>query len=407
MNADDLLLPETRTNPYPFYSALRAAGPIHWAAQLDAWVLTRYADVTAVLRNPQFSSRRVTATFTDAQPELQKRTLALRQSMEAWALFSDPPNHTRVRALLSKAFAPALMEAMRGKIQSLVEELLAVAAPRRGLEIVADIASPLPAIVIAEMVGVAREDRDKFKRFSDALATLVGPAKKTAPMIEEAMAQWQEMEDYLIQLIGRRRSAGSARPDDLLGALLAANEAGSWFTESEVRATIEMLLFAGHETTTNLIANGMLILLRHPQICATLRQEPGLIPAAIEEMLRLEPPVQMVRRVIEQDMVLAGTRVQKGQRVLLLLASANRDPAQFSEPDRFVVDRRESRALSFGFGIHFCSGAALARLEAQAAFAALLGRFPNLRLAAPELEVPILWRDHPTFRCPQQLQVLI
>ncbi|HRI50744.1 MAG TPA: cytochrome P450, partial [Pseudomonadota bacterium] len=222
-------------------------------------------------------------------------------------------------------------------------------------------------------------------------------------LLEDGLKSWQEMEQYLVDLLAaRRRDAATATArKDLLSSLTAAGEDASLLSEEEVRATVGMLLFAGHETTTNLITNGVLLLLRHPEALAALRRDPALLAPMIEEMLRYESPVQLITRIPDEDVVLAGQPVSKGQRVLLVLASANRDPAQFPEPDQFIIGRRENRHLSFGLGIHFCVGAALARVEAQLAFGQLLERWPTLRLA----DETIAWRDSLAFRCPQRLHI--
>lgn len=403
MQADELVLPQWRADPYPFYAKLRAAGPIHWAERLNAWMLTRYVDVAAALRDPRLSSQRSNTVFGEVPETLQAEVARFQQSLKKWALFRDPPSHTQVRALLNKGFVPGLIDRLRPHIQSVVHELLQTPTERRQLEVVGELAYPLPAIVIAEMVGVPRQDRDKFKRWSDDLASLLAPGLKVPKLLEDGLRSWQEMEQYLIDLLAARRqdAAAATARKDLLSSLTSAGEDASLLSEQEVRATVGMLLFAGHETTTNLITNGVLLLLRHPEALAALRQDPALLAPMTEEMLRYESPVQLITRIPDEDVVLAGQPVSKGQRVLLLLACANRDPAQFSEPDKFLISRRENRHLSFGLGIHFCVGAALARVEAQLAFGQLLERWPTMRLA----DETIAWRDSLGFRCPQRLHI--
>jgi len=403
MKADDLVLPEWRSDPYPLYAELRARAPIHRAERMNAWLLTRYVDVAAALRDPRLSSRRSTTPFAGISQALDEEVAPFKQSLELWALFRDPPDHTRLRALLNRGFAPGIIDTLRPQIQGVVEELLQTPTERQALEVVGELAYPLPAIVIAEMIGVPRADRDKFKHWSDDLASLLVPGLKVPQQIEDGLKSWREMEQYLGELIAVRRAEGkSAAPrKDVLGALLSAEEKGSPLSEAEVRATVGLLLFGGHETTTNLITNGVLLLLRHPQALSELRRDPALLATAIEEMLRYESPVQMVSRLADEDLVLADQPVRKGDRIILLLASANRDPAQFPEPDRFHIHRRENRHLAFGLGIHFCIGAALARVEAQLAFRLLFDRFSSMRLA----DEPIVWRDNLSFRCPQRLQI--
>jgi cytochrome P450 len=399
MRADEIVLPSWRPDPYPLYEALRAEGPVHFSERLDAWVLTRHADIAAALRDPRLSSKRGVSAFSSVPPALQTEMAPFKGSLKLWTLFRDPPDHTRVRALVSKAFAPRLVDAMRPKIEGIVEELLAAPLARGDLEVVSELARPLPAIVIAEMVGVPREARDQFTGWSDDLATLLVPGVKTTEMTEQALKSWQEMDRYLADLAAQRRSDPR---DDLLTALLSAEEQGSLLSEDEVRATVGLLLFAGHETTTNLISLGVLTLLRHPDALAALRADPDLIPTAVEEMLRYESPVQLITRLVNEDLTIGGQTMRKGQGIILLLASANRDPEQFQQPDRFVINRRENRHLSLGLGIHFCLGSALARAEAQITFRLLLERCPGLRLT----EEPADWRDSLAFRCPQRLSVV-
>lgn len=399
MNPDELILPAWRNDPYPLYEALRAAGSVHFSSRLDAWVLTRYADLVSALRDPRLSSRRGTLGFLNVPQEHQDQLLPFKNSLRMWALFRDPPDHSRLRGLMAKAFSPSLVDAMRPKIQRIVEELLEAPFKNGGFEVVKDLAFPLPAIVIAEMIGVPREDRELVKVWSDDLATLLAPGIKTLEIVVQALKSWQEMDEYLAQMIKQRRTAPR---DDLLSALLGAEEKGALLSEEEVRATVAMLLFAGHETTTSLISLGLLTLFRHPEAMASLRGNPALIPGAIEEMLRYEAPIQLMSRILDEDATLCGQKMGKGQRVILLLASGNRDPAQFPEPDRFLIARKENRHLSFGLGIHFCLGAALARAEAQITFRVLLERSTGLRL----IEEPSAWRDNLAFRCPQRLSVV-
>ncbi len=403
MKADELLLPKWRADPYPLYAELRAAGPIHFVERMDSWVLTRYSDVSAGLRDLRLSSRRGSGAFSDVPKAREAEVAPFKQSLRHWVLFRDPPDHTQVRTLLNKGFLPAIIDSLRPKIQGLVEELLKTPTEKRELEVVGELAYPLPAIVIAEMIGVPREDRDRFKHWSDDLAMGLAPGLKEPHAFEAALKSWQQMDKYLSELVAARRrekQQGKAR-HDVLSALLFAEEKGALLSEEEVRATLGLLLFAGHETTTNLITNGMLLLLRHPEALSALRKDPALMPAAIEEMLRYESPVQMLSRFSTEELTLAGQRVGKGQMVMLLMASANRDPAQFPEPDRFDITRRENRHLSFGMGVHFCLGAALARIEAQAAFRYILDHWPSIRLA----EEPPAWQNNLVFRSLPRLRI--
>lgn len=398
MTPDELLQPQWRVDPYPLYTALRTAGPLHRAERLESWVLTRHADVVAALRNPRLSSNRGPASFTDVQPALSGAVRSFKQSLKSWALFRDPPEHTRIRGLQVKAFVPSLVEAMRPKIRAVVDDLLAVPTERGELEVVGELADPLPAAVIAEILGVPPGDRARFKSFSQVLATLLAPGLKTPEMLAHAVERWQEMELYLTDLLAERRSAPR---DDLLSRLLTAEHQDGLLSEQEVRATVGLLLFAGHETTTNLLTNSVLLLARHREAQAVLRSDSSLLPTAVEEVLRYEPPVQLLTRCVGEDLILCGQPLRRGERVMLLLASANRDPDQFPDPERFLVTRRDNRHVSFGMGIHFCLGAALARIETQIALERLLARWPDIR----QSEDLVVWRDNLAFRCPQSLRV--
>lgn len=395
MKVDDLLDTCWRPDPYPLYKALREQSAIHFSERLNGWILTRHADASAALRNPRLSSKRSAANFTGLKDSFAEAAAPFKQSLEMWPLFRDPPDHTRIRALLSKAFVPRLIESIRPKIRNIVEQLLDLAAARGSLELVADLAYPLPTIVIAELLGVPPEDRDLFRVFSSDIASLIAPGIKNLKVLTSALESWQRIDQYLTSLIGSRRSAPC---DDLMSGLLSAEEKGVLLSEVEVKAALTQLLFAGHETTINLISNSVLVLLNHPEARPVL-QDPERMPTLVEELLRYEAPVQIVTRLALEDMELAAQEVHQGQRVILLLASANRDAEVFPEPDTFRADRSDNRHLSFGGGVHFCLGSALARAEAQIALGLLFERWPEMRLS----EENIRWQDNLSFRCPERL----
>lgn len=387
------LLPEFLADPYPFYQRLREQDPVHWNQVLGfgMWVLTRYADVMAVLRDPRFSAQRRSADVVQEVLEIFPQEGEMSPLVRAnTMLSSDPPDHTRMRTLVNKAFTPRAVEAMRPRIQAIVDSLLDAAQERGGMDVIADLAYPLPVIVIAEMLGVPPEDRDQFKRWSDDVVTTIEPVLSPEAQ-QRAQRASLELAEYFRGIVEVRRREPR---DDLLSALIAAEEQGDRLTEDELYATCILLLVAGNETTTNLIGNGMLALLRHPDQLQRLREEPSLLEPAVEEMLRYESPVQLTARVALTDVEVGGRTVGRGQLVLTVLGAANRDPAQFPEPDRFDVARRDNRHLAFGHGIHYCLGAPLARLEAQVAFRSLLARFPRLE---PAFERP-QWRPAVTLR---------
>lgn len=375
-----LLAPEVRQNPYPLYAALRREAPVHWDPGLGRWVVSRYADVAVLLRDPRLSSERGAALNAGLPPAVQEELAPTVRQRANTMLFSDPPKHTRLRRLVNKAFTPRIVEALRASIQAQVDALLDAAAAKGELEVIHDFAYPLPATVIAGMLGAPPEDRDQFKAWSDDIALALTP--ESAAVALRAQQSGLAMGQYMSRIVADRR----VNPrNDLISALLAAEEQGDALSEEELYAMCALLLIAGHETTTNLIANGLLALLRWPDELARLRAEPELLKPAVEELLRYDSPIQGISRVLLEDVELHGERMRAGAPVVLLTGAANRDPDQFADPDRLDVGRTDNRHLAFGGGIHYCLGAPLARLEGQIAFATLLRRFPVLRLASDEL----------------------
>ena len=396
-----LLSPERRRNPYPFYARLLREAPVHFCEPWGAWLVTRHADVNAGFRDMRMSSVR-TGMFSQGMPEdILRKLEPMARNMASWLLFHDAPSHTRLRSLINKAFTPRMVEALRPRIQALVEELLDAASGKGRMEVIAELANPLPVIVIGEMLGLPREDRYRLKQWSDKLAALIGTGRPTMAEVEGALGAILEFEDYFRPLLAQRRAQPGS---DLLSALVRAEEQGNLLTEQEVLSTCTLVLFAGHETTTNLIGNGLLALLRHPEQWELLRGAPELLPDAVEELLRYDSPVQFTNRVAAVDLEFGGHTFRKGDRVMLMIAAANRDPAVFREPDRLDVRREELRHQSFGMGPHYCVGAALARVEAQEAFAALLRRFPRMQVA-PGAEPE--WADNVGFRGLLSLPVVL
>jgi cytochrome P450 len=364
------LLPEVRRDPYPTYRALREADPVHRGPFMGAWVLTRYRDVASALRDDRMSAD---GTRASGYQELQEAPGP--RSM----LVVDPPYHTRLRTLVSKAFTPRAVERLRPRITALVGSALDRAALRGGVELVEELAYPLPVTVIAEMLGVPPEDWPRFRGWSRALVANLDPLSGRDPgQVATALEARQALGRYLSGIVDRRRREPG---EDLISGLLAGDGTGEVLTQGELVVMANLLLVAGHETTVNMITNGTLALLGHGQQLALLREQPELIQPAVEELLRWDSPVQLTARVATEDLDLGGHRVQQGESVLALLGAANRDPDQFADPDRLDLTRTPNPHLSFGRGIHFCLGAPLARLEAQIAIAGLVARFPKLRLA--------------------------
>jgi len=388
----DLLDPAVLSDPYPLFHRLRTEDPVHWEADLEFWALTRYADAVYALREDSLLS---SAIHDSPRPG------GVGLSSARWFVFLDPPRHTRLRALVHSAFTPQVVEGLRARIQAIVDELLDRAAEAGRLDLIADLGFPLPAIVIAELLGVPAEDRAQFRAWSADLAAaggLVRMAADGAERLSRARAGGAALNAYFRDIIRERRRAPR---DDLVSRLTGVQSAEGTLSEEELVDTCALLLFAGHETTTNLIGNGMLALLRHPDELSRLRADPSLIGSAVEELLRYDSPVQMRVRVARETVEIGGRRIAKGQRVLILVGAANRDPARFPDPDRLDIARPDNRHLAFGHGIHFCTGAPLARLEGAIAIRRLLRRFPRLELTTDQLA----WRETLTLRALNALPV--
>ncbi|MEW6305629.1 MAG: cytochrome P450 [Verrucomicrobiota bacterium] len=371
---------EFRNAPYRAYTALRATDPVHWCAPWGCWVLTRYDDIAAVLQDfARFSNRgRVTNVIQREFPDtFLEQIKPLLHHFSKGLINVDPPDHTRLRRLVQKTFLPKTLERLRPRVHTLVGELLDHAAPRGRMDLVAELTFPLPVIVIAELLGVPPDMRERFKNWSTTILEFQAVPRPDQTVILQSQAAIVEMRAYLKEVVAERRRAPR---EDLLSELAAAEEQGDRLTEDELLSTGVSLLVAGHETTTNLIASAVLLLLQHPEQLAALRADVALLPGAIEETLRYESPLQRLGRTALVDVEIRGRKIKKGQTVLSLLGAANRDPAQFPDADRFDIRRNPNRHLAFGNGIHFCLGAPLARLEAPIAIAELLRRFPKLSL---------------------------
>jgi cytochrome P450 len=386
--APDLASPAFKADPYPFYARLRAEAPV-WRATLrdrrTAWLVTRYEDVTRVLKDDTFAKDKLNAM----DPEQRAKTPwvpAFLKPLERNMLDLDDPDHARLRALVSKAFTPRLIERLRGRIESLCEELLdhmdRARGRQDGIELVAGYALPLPATVIAELLGVPAEDHAKFHRWSNRLVSV-----SSGRDMLRAIPAAHSFVRYLRRLVERRRADPQ---DDLITALIRAEEAGDKLSEDELLAMAFLLLVAGHETTVNLIASGTLALLEHPEQTEKLRRDPSLVKPAVEELLRYTSPVEMAtERYAREDAEIGGTTVPRGELVLAVLGSANRDERHFEDPEALDLARDPNRHLAFGRGgLHHCLGAPLARMEGQIALNSLLRRFPRARLASETLR----WR---------------
>ncbi|MDI1446114.1 cytochrome P450 [Polyangium sp. 6x1] len=383
----NLLDPGFKANPFPFYARIRAEAAVYPTKIEDgrtAYLVTRYDDVVSVLKDPRFIKDKT--TLPAEQQAKQPWVPGFVKPLERNMLDVDEPDHRRLRNLVHQVFTPRVVEDMRERVQQIADDLLAKVAASGRMDLVRDYALPLPLTVIAELLGIPEEARPRFHRFSKAMMETTSPVKMLL-----AIPQFYFMLRHLRALIAERR----ARPrNDLLTALVQAEEEGSHLSEDELLAMIVLLTVAGHETTVNLIASGTLALLQHPRELERLRQDPTLLKSAIEELLRFTNPVETAtERYAREDIELGGVTIPRGELVLVVLASANRDPAQFVDPDKLDLTRDPNRHVAFGQGIHYCLGAPLARLEGQIAIATLLRTLPDLRLdVAPHT---LRWR--PTY----------
>jgi pimeloyl-[acyl-carrier protein] synthase len=385
--------PEFLADPYPTYHRLRAEDPVH-QSPLGFWVLTRYDDVAAVLRDPRCVKEPLAALVA------ARFGVAVPPGVGLSMLDRDPPDHTRLRSLVSKAFTPRVVDGLRPRIQQIVDRLISRAEAAGSMDLIEEFAYPIPVNVICEMLGVPVEDHDQFKGWSLDIArgldSILLPPDSEVP--RRSGAARHAMADYFRRLIAERRA--SPRPD-LLTALIAAEEAGEKLSEEELLATCILLLIAGHETTVNLIGNGTLALLRHPGELRRLRETPGLIVNAVEELLRYDGPVQRTARVPSIDITIGGRTIGKGEMMMPFIGAADRDPSQFPDPDRLDLARADNRHIAFGWGIHFCLGAPLARVEGQIAIDTLVRRLPKLELVSREPE----YRQSLTLRGLKTLEV--
>ncbi len=369
--------PEVKENPYPYYAWLRREHPVYRNERFGFWVLSRYEDIEAAARQPD-----VFSSSQEIGPDWQPGSTMITK---------DPPEHTRLRKLVSKAFTPRMVETLAPRIQAIVDDLLGRVIDQGAFDLVQDLAYPLPVIVIAEMLGVDPARRDDFKRWSDDVVHIVASGQNEA-RLAQYMQSWEAFKSYFVELIEMRRKAPK---DDLVSALVMAQEECDALTLSEILNACLLLLVAGNETTTNLIGNGALALFTQAEEGYKLRQQPELIHSKIEEVLRYDSPIQGVFRTTTRDVDIQGTTIPVDSKVLLAWGSANRDGEMFPDPDRFDIERQIERHLAFGIGIHFCLGAPLARLEARIATETILRRMQSIY---PDRDGSIERVDNPLFR---------
>lgn len=379
-----LLDPEVLANPYPLYHRLRTEDPVHWDPFLHAWVVTRYDDVVTVFQ--RFSADR-TPTPEQLTALGLSALVPLAQVMVRQMLFLDPPDHGRVRGLASRAFTPRRVEVLRSHIQDITNSLLDTVQATGHMDVIADLAIPLPAIVTAEMLGVPTTDWKQLTAWSADFAQVLGNFQHNPEHIQRVVRSLEGMTAYFQEAV---RSQKEHPRDGLISALLEAQIDGDRLSEEEVVANVIVTMVGGQETTTNLIGNGLLSLLRNPDQFERLKLDAALIPLAVEELLRYESPSQHTARLAPDDVTLGGKSIRKRQAVIAVMGAANRDPERFPDPDRLDLGRQNNRHVAFAWGGHFCFGAPLARIEGQIAFETLLRRMPNLRLEPG----PIRWREN-------------
>jgi cytochrome P450 len=397
----DLLSPELTEDPFAYFARLRAEDPVHWAEANKAWLLTRYDDVVAAYADPRLSSDRVRPLLGVLPPERREAYGPMLETIGHWMVVTDPPAHTRLRKLANHAFRQQRVNAMGAWIGELVDDLLDDFTASRSDDFLNRIAYPLPAAVIARMMGAPQDDRDKFQHWSDELALVAFSAggEDRASRYTRALAGVRELQEYLAQLIDRRRREPG---EDMISLLLAgADESGDHLDDAELMALCSLILFAGHETTTNLLCNALVALDRHPAELARLRDDPSLVNRAVEEVLRYEGPIKIIIRWVVEDHDRDGRPVKAGDRVFLVQQSANRDAGTFGDPDRFDIGRpTQPLHVGFGRGIHACLGAQLARIEARVALPKILGRLGGVRVLGD-----VTWRPNIASRAVTGLRV--
>jgi cytochrome P450 len=397
----DLLSPELTEDPYAYFAGLRASDPVHWAEANKAWLLTRYDDVVAAYADPRLSSDRVRPLLGVLGEQRRAEYGPMLETIGHWMVVTDPPVHTRLRKLANHAFRQQRVNAMGDWIGELIDALLDDFIASGSDDFLNDIAYPLPAAVIARMMGAPQQDRGKFQHWSDELALVAFGAggEDRASRYTRALAGVRELQEYLAELIERRRREPG---EDMISLLLSGVAAdGDHLDDAELMALCSLILFAGHETTTNLLCNALVALDRHPAELARLRADPSMVNRAVEEVLRFEGPIKIIIRWVLEDHDRDGRQVKAGDRVYLVQQSANRDAGTFTDPDRFDITRpTQPLHVGFGRGIHACLGAQLARIEARVALPKVLGRLAGFRVTDE-----VTWRPNIASRAVSELKV--
>jgi len=396
----NLSRPELRRDPYPFYAKLRSEDPVHFDAEAQTWVLTRYKDVMEVLHDRGTSrTQALERMFARLPQDAQTRATPIRDFFAQMQIYADPPNHSRLRGLVSKAFTPKMVERLRPLVEQTAAELATAAAAKGTFDLIEDFAYPMPLVIVTRMLGIDVADQDRFHDWSTKLMAVLGLTTSDPTVIDAAVKAIDEVTEYTGALADRARKT----PDgSLMSALVAAADAGERLSARDLVTNTVMWMIAGHEPTMNMIANGAVVVKQHPQVLAELRANPALYETATTELIRYDGPVHMTTRVATSDLTVGDKTIPAGSLVTLCLAAANRDPEAFANPDVLDFKRPELKEASFGAGIHYCLGAPLARIELPIALATLL-RLPNLTLDIEALE----WNENPIVRGPKRLPVRV
>jgi cytochrome P450 len=377
---------EVHRDPYPTYARLHREGPLHYldvGSKWAVWSLVSHAECSSIAKDPRLSAKRAKQMLLSLPISRQGEFSELARMFGLWLIFMDPPEHTRLRKLLNKGFSPAAIEGLRPQVEAIVDQMLKPLQQGSEIDLMREFANPMPVRIILEMLGIPHELRDTFVDWSRAIAAFRGNPNRTVDEARAAQDALIELTEFFRKTVAeRRRNKGN----DLISLLIDIEEEGEVLTEEELYAQCIALLFAGHETTRNLIGNGMYTLLQNPQETAELRERPEMIRTAVEEILRYESPVQFTARVLKDDMEVCGQQIRKGWTVLCMLGAANRDPKKFKDPNQLNLKRLNNEHLAFSAGPHFCIGAQLARLEGQIALLNLVQRFPQMKLTGPRPE---------------------
>jgi len=392
LSAKEFFTPGFLKNPYPTYRRhLEGRGVQYLDIHGGVWAAFKHADCSTFLRDPRLSAKRTGILLDEFPPEKQKEFAELARTFSLWLLFFDAPEHTRLRKLLNKGFSPIAIESLRPQVEKIVDRLLKPFRRNHQIDILSQFAHPLPAYVIAEMLDVPESLHQQFIHWSNAIATLFGNPYRRVDDLVAAQQAIHGLTGYFREAVAVRRQQ---KGNDLISLLLQIEEDGDVLTEEELYAQCVMLLFAGHETTRNLIGNGLYTLLRHLEQASELREHPELIRSAVEELLRYESPIQYTGRMVLQDFEFCGVQACRGQEIIFMLGAANRDACQFKDPDRLDLKRGNNPHLAFGAGAHFCIGNQLARLEGQVAILRILQQFPQMRSVSSEPD----WLPNFSFR---------